>query len=182
MRSQKMLENMKQIIGNRRKGRMLDSPFRTPEHIEYGDALHAQGEATSPITDAALDDPRSTPTPDPDAPATSLTQGMPTLDDERQAKRARQEPDEGADLLWEKGEKPPLSKPVKGTDLEPWNDGFYGLLQAADYPTGDPDDNLIQGEDDLPPAARRCPKAVRRLIRNAHRNLGHPSCQVPRQP
>jgi small GTP-binding protein len=58
---------------------------------------------------------------------------------------------------WEKGEKPPLSRPVKGTDLEPWDDRFYGLLQAVGYPTGDPDDDLLQGEDDLPPAARRYP-------------------------
>ena len=64
---------------------------------------------------------------------------------------------------------------MKGIDLEPWDDGFFGLLQADDYPTGDPDDDLIQGEDDLLPAARRCPKAVRRLIRNARWNLGHPS-------
>ena len=68
-----------------------------------------------------------------------------------------------------------MAKPVKGSDLEPWDDNFYGLLQAADYPTGDPDDDLVQGEEDLPPQARRCPKPVRRLIRNAHRNLGHPS-------
>ena len=34
---------------------------------------------------------------------------------------------------------------------------------------------MILGEEELPPAARRCPKPVRRLIRNCHRNLGHPS-------
>ena len=46
--------------------------------------------------------------------------------------------------------------------------------QAADYPTENPDDDLL-GEEDLSPAARRCSKEVRRLVRNAHRNLGHPS-------
>ena len=108
MRSQKLLENVQQVIGNRRKGRMLDSPCRTPEHIKHGDAPHAQGEATSLITDAALDDPRSTSTPDPDAPATSLTLGMPALDDERQAKRARQECDEGGPSLGKGRENSPL--------------------------------------------------------------------------
>jgi hypothetical protein len=62
---------------------------------------------------------------------------MPALDDERQAKRARQESDEDADLLWEKGEN--LPSPNR-------DDGFFKLLQAADYPTGDPDDDLTQGE------------------------------------
>ena len=52
---------------------------------------------------------------------------------------------------------------------------FYGLLQAVDYPIGDPDEDLAGGEEDLSPAARRCSKKVRRLVRNAHRNLGHPS-------
>ena len=74
----------------------------------------------------------------------------------------------------EKDEKPELKRLAEGTDLEPWSDGFYGLLQAADYPTGDPDDDLM-GEEDLPPAARRVPKEIKRLMRDAHRNLGHPS-------
>ena len=82
------------------------------------------------------------------------------------------------DDIWEQGEKPELKKPTKGTDLEPWSDEFYGLLQPADYPTGDPDDDLLS-EEDLPPAARRVSKEMRRLVRNAHRNLGHPSNLQP---
>ena len=68
------------------------------------------------------------------------------------------------DDLWEQGEKPELKKPAKGNDLEPWSDEFYGLLQAVDYPTGDPDDDLM-GEEELPPAARRVSKEMRRLVR-----------------
>ena len=48
------------------------------------------------------------------------------------------------------------------------------MLNAHDYPTTNPDDDLL-GEEDLPHEARKCPKHVRRLIRNCHRNLGHPS-------
>ena len=105
MRSQSLLENMKQIIRHRRKGRMLDSPFQTPDLVKYGDAPHAQGEATSPTTGVTLDNPRSTSAPNPDAPAASLTEDTLELDDERQAKRARQESDESTGLLWRKKRK-----------------------------------------------------------------------------
>jgi hypothetical protein len=60
-------------------------------------------------------------------------------------------------------------------DMEQWSDGLVGLLHAEDYPQTAPDDDLLLGEEHLTPQARRCPQAVRRLIRNAHRNLGHPS-------
>ena len=37
------------------------------------------------------------------------------------------------------------------------------------------DDLLLGNDADLPPEARRCPIPVRRMIRNAHNSLGHPS-------
>jgi hypothetical protein len=67
-----------------------------------------------------------------------------------------------------------LEHPHKAKDLKPWDPTFYGFMNAHDYPQFDPDDDLVC-EEELPPEARRCPKAVRRLIRNCHRNLGHPS-------
>ena len=36
-------------------------------------------------------------------------------------------------------------------------------------------DHTMAFDDNLPPSARKCPIAVRRMIHNAHRNLGHPS-------
>ena len=37
-------------------------------------------------------------------------------------------------------------------------------------------DDLLTGNDsELPPEAKRCPVEVRKMIRNAHVNLGHPS-------
>ena len=65
-------------------------------------------------------------------------------------------------------------KPNQPSDLPKWDDSFWELLNAGDYPEVHPDDDLL-GEEDLPPEARRCPKPIRRLIRNCHRNLGHPS-------
>ena len=65
-------------------------------------------------------------------------------------------------------------KPNQPTDLPKWDDSFWELLSASDYPEVHPDDGLLV-EEDLPPEARRCPKPVRRLIRNCHRNPGHPS-------
>ena len=47
-------------------------------------------------------------------------------------------------------------------------------MNAHDYPDANPDSDLLT-EEELPPEAGRCPKPVRRLIRNCHRNLGHPS-------
>merc|ERR1712138_187181 len=37
------------------------------------------------------------------------------------------------------------------------------------------DDLLIGNDADLPPEARKCSVEMRRLIRHAHNNLGHPS-------
>ena len=90
-------------------------PFRTPDIIKYGDAPHAQEEtASSPITDVTLGNPRPTSGPDPDAPASSLAQDTSEKEDEQRAKRARQESDDKTDPLRMEGEKPPLSKPLKG--------------------------------------------------------------------
>ena len=80
-------------------------------------------------------------------------------DDTQSGKRARTDPD--------------LIAPGKQPDLRPWDPTFYGLLHAHDYPEGNPDGDLLT-EEELPPEARRCPKPVRRLVRNCHRNLGHP--------
>ena len=60
-------------------------------------------------------------------------------------------------------------------DMDPYPDDFYAHLTGEDYPDMTTDDLLIGGDSDLPPDARKCPIDVRRMIRNAHSNLGHPS-------
>ena len=60
-------------------------------------------------------------------------------------------------------------------DLEPYVDDFYSHLTAEDIPDWNTDDLLIGADENLPPEARKCPVDVRRMIRNAHNNLGHPS-------
>ena len=60
-------------------------------------------------------------------------------------------------------------------DLEEYPDDFYSHLTAEDIPDMNSDDLLIANDADLPAAARKCPINVRRMIRNAHNNLGHPS-------
>ena len=55
---------------------------------------------------------------------------------------------------------------------------MFSHLTGEDIPditTDDVDDLMIGNDAELPPEARRCPIVVRRLIRNAHQNLGHPS-------
>ena len=87
MRSQKLLENMKQIIRQRRRGRSLDdSLFQTPDTIKFGEAPHAQDEV--PVVDVTLDSQRVTLEQDPEAPATSLEQDTLEAQAEQQAKRA----------------------------------------------------------------------------------------------
>ncbi len=60
------------------------------------------------------------------------------------------------------------------TTVEPWPDDYYAFLTGEDIPDVTPEADLIGGEE-LPPEARKCPEAVRKMIRVAHRNLGHPS-------
>ena len=60
-------------------------------------------------------------------------------------------------------------------DLDPYPDDFFAHLTAEDIPDWNTDDLLIGGDADLPPEARKCPVDVRKMIRNAHVNLGHPS-------
>ena len=55
---------------------------------------------------------------------------------------------------------------------------MFSHLTSEDIPgiTTDDVDDLMMGNDaELHPEARRCPIVVRRMIRNAHQNLGHPS-------
>ena len=59
------------------------------------------------------------------------------------------------------------------TTVEPWPDDYYAFLTGEDIPDVSPESDLIGGEE-LPPEARKCPEAVRKMIRVAHRNLGHP--------
>ena len=97
-------------------------------------------------------------------PASSLLDTLPGVEPvEQQAKRPRVDAQE-----------PPLEKPNSTKDLPKWGDDFYGMLNAHDMPDENPESDLLT-EEELPPEARRCPKHVRRLIRNCHRNLGHPS-------
>ena len=60
-------------------------------------------------------------------------------------------------------------------DLTPYGDDFYAYLTAEDIPDLQADDLLVGNDADLPPEARKCSIDVRRAIRNAHNNLGHPS-------
>ena len=60
-------------------------------------------------------------------------------------------------------------------DLHPYSDDMFSHLTGEDIPditTDDVDDLLIGNDSKLPPEARQCPIAVRRLIRNAHQSLG----------
>ena len=79
--------------------------------------------------------------------------------------------------------RPPNPRPVQQPkrrrmhkdDLDPYPDDFFAHLTAEDIADWNADDLLVGGDADLPPEARRCPTSVRRVIRNAHNNLGHPS-------
>ena len=171
-RSQALLDNIRKIIrtkNERRTGKAPPDLFAPLDTIKYGDAPHATEQAPAL---GELDTQAESSGLTAEVENTTTEGTLPTTREAPEAKRPRTT---DTDDLWKNEEKPELTKPTKGSDLEPWDDHFYGLLQAADYPTGDPDDDLVLGEEDLPAQARRCPKSVRRLIRNAHRNLGHPS-------
>ena len=60
-------------------------------------------------------------------------------------------------------------------DLPPYDHDFYAHLTAEDIPDHMPDDLLIGNGADLPPETRKCSLQMRKMIRNAHNNLGHPS-------
>ena len=60
------------------------------------------------------------------------------------------------------------------TTVEPWPHDYYAFLTGEDIPDVTPEPDLIGGEE-LPPEARKCPESIRKMIRVAHRNLGHPS-------
>ena len=141
MRSQNLLETIKNIVRRRQENAATaeQEPFATPDMVKAADAPHG-AEAYFGLADVLPDKSQDgSLTRPPSTPGTMV---------EPQAKRAREEP------IWAEGEKPELTKPTKGSDLEPWSDGFYGLLQAADYPAVDPQDGLIHGgEEDLPPEA-----------------------------
>ncbi len=64
---------------------------------------------------------------------------------------------------------------MRKDDLQPYPDDFFAHLTAEDIPDWNSADLLVGGDADLPPEARRCPIDVRRMIRNAHCNRGHPS-------
>ena len=64
---------------------------------------------------------------------------------------------------------------VHKDDLQPYTEDFFAHLTAEDIVDWNSDDLLVGGDSDLPPEARKCPAVARRMIRNAHVNLGHPS-------
>ena len=53
--------------------------------------------------------------------------------------------------------------------LDRYLDGADLMEEDADHPLGD---------DNLPPAARKCPRKLRAIVRRAHRNLGHCSTEA----
>ena len=63
----------------------------------------------------------------------------------------------------------------RAPDLRGYPSDIASHLQCEDFEDYHPESDLVVDEDDLPPEARRVPKNVKRMIRNAHRNLGHPS-------
>ena len=71
--------------------------------------------------------------------------------------------------------RPPKRARMHKDDLDPYTSDFYSHLISEDIPDWNTDDLLIGQDEDLPPEARKCPVDVRRMIRNAHNNLGHPS-------
>ena len=70
-------------------------------------------------------------------------------------------------------EEVPAAKKHKD-DTKPWDDDMFAFLTGEDYAPDMAADDLIAPEA-LPPEARKCPEHLRRMVRNAHRNLGHPS-------
>ena len=58
-------------------------------------------------------------------------------------------------------------------DLKPRSSDMFAHLTGEDIP--EVVDHTMAYDGHLPPSARKCPIAVRRMIHNAHRNLGHPS-------
>ena len=60
------------------------------------------------------------------------------------------------------------------TTVEAWPGDYYVFLTGEDIQDVSPELGLIGGEE-LPPEARKCPESVRKMMRLAHRNLGHPS-------
>ena len=119
---------------------------------------HARQLATDvPTTTAAVETAEADPK-EVEPPSTSLFDSIQEdSGEEHKAKRPRTQ--------LEHEEK--TEKPHKPSDLPKWDDSFWELLNAGDYPDTHPDDDLLH-EEDLPPEARRCPKSVRRLIRNCH--------------
>jgi len=63
----------------------------------------------------------------------------------------------------------------RSLDLPGYPHDVSSFLQCEDYDDRSPGDAVIFQEDDLPPEAKRVPASVKRMIRDAHRNLGHPS-------
>jgi hypothetical protein len=62
----------------------------------------------------------------------------------------------------------------RAKDLTPHTADMFSYLNCEDCPDWDPTDDLTCEETDLPPEARRVPEKLKRMVRNAHRNLGHP--------
>ena len=120
MRSQKLFDNMKNIIRHKQVNREIqfesDQLCGQPDKVKFGEA------APSSIPAQSLRDILRSQQPG------EITHG----NEEVYSKRARTETVQD-EVPWEDGEKPELTKPNKGTDLEPWSEDFFGLLQAADY-------------------------------------------------
>ena len=72
-------------------------------------------------------------------------------------------------------ENPDLVPAGKPPDFEQWRQEFLMWLNADDHPFTNPNDDLLGREERLGPQASKVPADVRRLIRNCHYNLGHPS-------
>ena len=123
--------------------------------LDQAARLHGMEPPVIPLTVATTET-----IPEEERQASSLTREHTpehSAEDAQSSKKARTDPD--------------LQAPGKQPDLKPWDPTFYGLLHAHDYPEGNPDSDLLT-EEELPPEAT---SFLRRLIRNCHRNLGHPS-------
>ena len=63
----------------------------------------------------------------------------------------------------------------RAPDLPGYPQDIISFLECEDFDGYNPQNDTVLEEDDMPPEARKLPARLKRMVRNAHRNLGHPS-------
>ena len=64
--------------------------------------------------------------------------------------------------------------PQRAGDLVGYPHDLSSWLNCEDHPGHDPTGDIQYEELDMPPEARNLPEKMKKVVRNAHRNLGHP--------